>query len=56
MDQALYEKYDQTESFDSQIILDTLLNKYMYGDHISIWKDIAWAIDQIQRLCLGFSI
>ena len=56
VDQALYEKYDLAESFYTQNILDTLLNKYMYGYHISIWKDIAWAIDQIQRLCLGFSI
>jgi hypothetical protein len=51
VDQALYEKYDLAESFYTQNILDTLLNKYMYGYHISIWKDIAWAIDQIQRLC-----
>ncbi len=56
VDQALYEKYDLAESFYSQNILDTLLNKYMYGYHISTWKDISWAIDQIQRLCLGLSI
>ena len=56
VDQILYEKYDQVESFYSQNILDTLINKYMFGNHLLIWKDIAWAIDQIQKLCLGFTI
>jgi hypothetical protein len=56
VDQALFEKYEEVESFYSQNILDTLLNKYMYGNHFSIWKDISWAITQIQKLCLGFSI
>ena len=55
VDQTLYDKYDQVESFYSQNILDTLLNKYMYGNHLLIWNDIAWAIDQIQKLCLEFS-
>ena len=50
IDQALFDKYEEIESFYSQNILDTLLNKYMFGNHISIWKDIAWAITQIQKL------
>jgi hypothetical protein len=56
VDQALFEKYEQVETFYSQNILDTLLNKFMYGNHISVWKDISWAINQIQKLCLGFSV
>jgi hypothetical protein len=56
VDQALFEKYEEVESFYSQNILDTLLNKYMYGNHLTIWKDISWAINQIQKLCLGFII
>jgi hypothetical protein len=55
IDQVLFDKYQEIESFFSQNILDTLLNKYMFGSHISIWKDIAWAITQIQTLCLGFT-
>ena len=55
MDQALFNKYEEIESFYSQNILDTLLNKCMFGNHIIIWKDISWAINQIQKLCLGFS-
>ena len=55
VDQILFEKYEESEIFYSQNILDTLLNKYMAGNHPLIWKDIAWAIDQIQKLCLGFS-
>ena len=55
VDQVLFVKYEEVESFYSQNILDTLLNKYMFGNHISIWKDIAWAITQIQKLCLGFT-
>ena len=55
IDQVLFDKYQEIESFFSQNILDTLLNKYMFGNHISIWKDIAWAITQIQTLCLGFT-
>jgi len=55
IDQVLFDKYEEIESFYSQNILDTLLNKYMFGNHISIWKDIAWAITQIQNLCLGFT-
>ena len=55
IDQVLFDKYQEIESFYSQNILDTLLNKYMYGNHISIWKDISWSINQIQKLCLGFT-
>ena len=55
IDQALFDKYEEIESFYSQNILDTLLNKYMFGNYISIWKDISWAITQIQKLCLGFT-
>ena len=55
VDQALFDKYEETESFYSQNILDTLLNKYMFGINTIIWKDISWAITQIQKLCLGFS-
>jgi hypothetical protein len=55
IDQVLFDKYEEVESFYSQNILDTLLNKYMFGNHISIWKDISWAITQIQKLCLGFT-
>ena len=55
VDQALFNKYEEIESFYSQNILDTLLNKCMFGNHIIIWKDISWAINQIQKLCLGFS-
>ena len=56
VDQELYEKYEEVETFYSQNILDTLLNKYMYGNHISVWKDITWAINQIQKLCVGFTV
>lgn len=56
VDQELYEKYEEVETFYSQNILDTLLNKFMYGNHISVWKDITWAINQIQKLCLGFTV
>jgi hypothetical protein len=55
IDEVLFDKYKEIESFYSQNILDTLLNKYMFGNHISIWKDISWAITQIQKLCLGFT-
>jgi hypothetical protein len=44
VDEALFEKYEEVNSFQSQTILDTLLNKYMFGNHISIWKDVSWAI------------
>jgi hypothetical protein len=55
IDQVLFEKYQEIESFFSQNILDTLLNKFMFGNYLSIWKDISWAITQIQTLCLGFT-
>jgi len=55
IDQVLFDKYQEIESFYSQNILDTLLNKYMFGNQMPIWKDIAWAITQIQTLCLGFT-
>ena len=55
VDHALFEKYEEVESYYSQNILDTLLNKYMSGNHSLIWKDVSWAINQIQKLCLGFS-
>ena len=55
VDQVLFEKYEEVESFYSQNILDTIINKYMFGNHLNIWKDISWAITQIQNLCLGFS-
>ena len=51
-----FDKYEEVESFQSQNILDTLLNKYMFGNHILIWKNGSWAINQIQKLCLGFTI
>ena len=56
MDDVLFGKYEEVESFQSQTILDTLLHKYMLGNHISVWKDVSWAINQIQKLCLGFTI
>jgi hypothetical protein len=56
VDQELYEKYEEVETFYSQNILDTLLNKFMYGNHLLVWKDISWAINQIQKLCLGFTV
>jgi hypothetical protein len=55
IDQVLFDKYQEIESFYSQNILDTLLNKYMFGNQMPIWKDISWAITQIQTLCLGFT-
>jgi len=55
VDEVLFDKYQEIESFQSQNILDTLLNKYMFGNHLCIWKDINWAINQIQNLCLGFT-
>jgi len=55
VDHVLFEKYEEVESYYSQNILDTLLNKYMSGNHSMIWKDISWAITQIQKLCLGFT-
>jgi hypothetical protein len=55
IDQALFDIYEEIESFYSENILDTLLNKYMFGNYLSIWKDIAWGITQIQKLCLGFT-
>ena len=56
VDQELLEKYEEVETFYSQNILDTLLNKFMFGKHLAVWKDISWAINQIQKLCLGFSV
>jgi hypothetical protein len=56
VDEVLFDKYEEVESFQSQNILDTILNKYMFGNHISIWKDVSWAINQIQNICLGFTI
>jgi len=56
VDEVLFGKYEVVESFQSHTILDTLLNKYMFGNHISIWKDVSWAINQIQKSCLGFTI
>lgn len=56
VDQALFDKYEEVESFYSQNILDTLLNKYMFKNHLEIWTDISWAITQIQKVCLGFTI
>ena len=56
VEEVLFEKYEEVESFQSQNILDTMLNKYMFGNQLSIWKDISWAIIQIQKVCLGFSI
>ena len=56
VDQALFDKYEEIESFYSQNILDTLLNKYMFGNHSEIWKNVSWGINQIQILCLGFTI
>jgi len=50
------EKYEEVERFQSQTILDTLINKYLFGNHILIWKDVSWAINQIQHSCLGFTI
>ena len=47
IDQKLFDKYQEIESFYSLNILDTLLNKYMFGNHMSIGKDIAWAISII---------
>jgi len=55
VDEVLFDKYQEIEGYQSQNILDTLLNKYMFGNHIKIWKDVSWAINQIQRLCLGFT-
>ena len=55
VDHALFEKYEEVESFYSQNILDTLLNKYMFKNNSEIWKDISWAITQIQKVCLGFA-
>jgi len=56
VDHVLFEKYEVMESFYSQNILDTLLNKFMFGNYFGICKDISWAINQIQKLCLGFSV
>ena len=56
VDHVLFEKYEEVESFYSQNILDTLLNKFMFGNYFGICKDISWAINQIQKLCLGFSV
>ena len=56
VDQALLDKYyEEIESFYSQNIMDTLLNKYMFNSYSEIWKDISWAITQIQKVCLGFT-
>ena len=56
VDQALFDEYEEIESFYSQNILDTLLNKYMFGNHSEIWKNVSWGINQIKTLCLGFTI
>jgi hypothetical protein len=55
VDQVLFEKYEEVESYYSQNILDTLLNKFMFKNNSEIWKDLSWAITQIQRLCLGIT-
>jgi hypothetical protein len=55
IDLVLFDKYQEIDSFHSENILDILLNKYMFGNHMPIWKDIFWAITQIQILCLGFT-
>jgi hypothetical protein len=55
VDEVLFDKYEEIEGYQSQNILDTLLNKYMFGNHMTIWKDVSWAINQIQKLCLGFT-
>ena len=55
VDDILFNKYEEIESFQARNILDTLLNKYMYGNHMEIWKDVSWGINQIQKLCLGFT-
>ena len=55
VDEILFDKYEEIESFQSQNILDTLLNKYMFKNNSVIWKDISWAITQIQKVCLGFT-
>ena len=56
VEEVLFEKYEEVESFQSQNILDSILNKYMFGNQLSIWKDISWAIIQIKKVCLGYSI
>lgn len=55
VDEVLFDKYEEIESFQSQNILDTLLNKSMFKNYSGIWKDISWAITQIQKICLGFT-
>ena len=52
IDQILMEKYQCDNIPHSQTIIDFLLDKYAFGDHINVWKDLSWAISQIEMLCL----
>ena len=51
VEENLLDKYEILDHSNLTIIF-TLLNKFLIGNYSELWKDLDWAICEIERLCL----